>query len=102
MFNGASNISTEGGLAVLSESGFKESKKLIAYYMDNAKNKTKPRRARFQSFGGENAPYICSKPRKFNFLEIFRQIIERSACRRHSGFFVWQGRGRLCSLEHIC
>lgn len=62
MFNGASNISVEGALAVLSASGQKESKKLIAYYMDNAKIiKRSLSKLGFKVFGGENAPYVWVK-----------------------------------------
>ncbi len=62
MFNGASNISQEGALAVLSSAGQKESKKLIAYYMANAALLKKSLSdLGFKVFGGEHAPYIWAK-----------------------------------------
>lgn len=62
MFNGASNIAQEGGLAVLSPQGQKECKKLINYYMGNAKIIKKGfSKMNLQVFGGENAPYIWLK-----------------------------------------
>ena len=61
-FNGASNIVQEGGLAVLSEQGLKESRALIDYYMGNAA----VIRESLQSigltvYGGDNAPYLWVK-----------------------------------------
>ncbi len=62
MFNGASNIVQEGGLAALSERGIAENKAVIAYYMENARiireclvNKG------LVVFGGVNAPYLWVK-----------------------------------------
>ncbi|MEK7128661.1 MAG: LL-diaminopimelate aminotransferase [Patescibacteria group bacterium] len=80
MFNGASNISTEGGLAVLSESGFKESKKLIAYYMDNAKKiKQSLAALGFKVFGGENAPYIWLKaPKNLTSWKFFDKLLKEA------------------------
>lgn len=62
MFNGASNISQEGALAVLSPAGQRESRKLIKYYMDNAVLMKKSfSKFGFKVFGGENAPYLWVK-----------------------------------------
>lgn len=62
MFNGASNIAQDGALAVLSPLGLKESKKLIAYYMDNATLIKKSfSKLGLKVFGGENAPYLWVK-----------------------------------------
>lgn len=62
MFNGASNISAAGALAALSTAGQKESKKLIAYYMDNAAViKRSLSELGFEVFGGDHAPYIWVK-----------------------------------------
>lgn len=80
MFNGASNISAEGGLAVLSEHGIKESKKLIAYYMDNAKKIKKSLTSLgLKVFGGENAPYIWLKtPNNLTSWEFFDKLLKES------------------------
>ncbi len=62
MFNGASNIVQDGGIAVLSDAGQKECNEVIAYYMENAKlilNGVKEKG--LVAFGGINAPYIWMK-----------------------------------------
>lgn len=62
MFNGASNIVQEGGLAVLSPDGLKESGKLVGYYMENAGIIRKTlKKMDLTVYGGENAPYIWLK-----------------------------------------
>ncbi|MDO8486868.1 MAG: LL-diaminopimelate aminotransferase [Candidatus Curtissbacteria bacterium] len=62
MFNGASNIAQEGGLAVLSPKGVSQSQKVVDYYMGNARmiKKTLSKMG-LKSFGGDNAPYIWLK-----------------------------------------
>ena len=60
MFNGASNIAQEGGLAVLSKKGLRECQKVVDYYMENALIIRRGlERLGLNVFGGENAPYIC-------------------------------------------
>ena len=62
MFNGASNIVQEGGLAALSESGLAENQKVIDYYMENARIIRDGLKAKgFTVFGGTNAPYLWVK-----------------------------------------
>jgi len=80
MFNGASNISTEGALSVLSDSGQKESKKLIAYYMNNAKIiKENLSKLGFKVFGGEHAPYIWLKtPNNLGSWEFFDKLLKEA------------------------
>jgi LL-diaminopimelate aminotransferase len=63
MFNGASNIAQDGGVAVLGGQGMKESKEIIAYYMENAriiKQGFEQKGFRVVS-GGVNAPYLWVK-----------------------------------------
>ena len=80
MFNGASNISQAGALAVLSNAGRKESKKLIAYYMDNAKIiKQSLASLGFKVFGGEHAPYIWLKaPNNLSSWEFFDKLLKEA------------------------
>jgi LL-diaminopimelate aminotransferase len=80
MFNGASNIAQEGALAVLSPLGQEENKKLIAYYMDNAKLiKKSLTEIGLQVFGGENAPYIWIKtPYNLNSWEFFDKLLKEA------------------------
>lgn len=80
MFNGASNISQEGGLAVLSSTGRKESRKMIAYYMDNAAIiKENLLKLGLKVFGGENAPYIWVKnPNNLSSWEFFDRLLNEA------------------------
>lgn len=77
MFNGASNIVQEGGIAVLSKKGQAESKKLIRYYMDNAKLiKEGVDSLGLKSFGGDNSPYIWVKaPQGLSSWEFFDKLL---------------------------
>ncbi len=62
MFNGASNIAQEGGIAALSDTGLAENQKIIDYYMENARiiHKCLVEKG-FEVFGGVNAPYLWVK-----------------------------------------
>ena len=59
MFNGASNIVQEGGLAVLSGQGQQECRAMVAYYMNNARTIKKGLESLgLTVYGGVNAPYV--------------------------------------------
>ena len=62
MFNGASNIAQEGGIAAISQEGIEENRKVIEYYMKNA---SLIRECLIKKgltvYGGTNAPYIWAK-----------------------------------------
>ena len=61
-FNGVSYVVQRGAEAVYSDEGKREVKKLIDFYMENAKiMKNKLQKAGFKVYGGENAPYIWIK-----------------------------------------
>ncbi len=61
-FNGASNISQAGGLAVLSQKGLAECRSVIAYYMDNARViREGLQEIGLEVIGGVNAPYLWVK-----------------------------------------
>lgn len=80
MFNGASNIAQEGGLAALSKEGQKECKTLVNYYMDNAKIIKKGLVGMgLDAFGGENAPYIWVKtPKGMSSWEFFDKVLKEA------------------------
>ena len=80
MFNGASNIVQEGGLAVLSKEGQRECKKIITYYMENAKIIKKAlEKLGLTVFGGENAPYIWIKtPKNMSSWEFFDKLLNET------------------------
>lgn len=80
MFNGASNIAQEGGLAVLGAQGQKETHEQVDFYMENA---TLIREglsaAGFTLFGGENAPYIWLKcPAGVSSWDFLDQLLEKA------------------------
>jgi LL-diaminopimelate aminotransferase len=89
-FNGASNIVQEGGITVLSDQGQKETKKLINYYMNNAKIiKNGIKYLGLKVFGGENAPYILVKtPSGLSSWEFFDKLLNEChvICTTGSGF----------------
>jgi len=80
MFNGASNISQAGALSVLSNTGQKENKKLVAYYMENAKIIKKGlSKLGLKVFGGEHAPYIWLKaPNNLSSWKFFDKLLEEA------------------------
>lgn len=59
MFNGASNIAQEGGLAALSAEGMRENQRIVDYYMENARIIGKGLREKgLKVSGGTDAPYL--------------------------------------------
>lgn len=105
MFNGASNIAQEGGLAVLSSNGQKECKKLINYYMNNAKViKEGLSKLGLKVFGGENAPYIWLKtPNNMSSWKFFDKLLSEAHVVGTPGSgFGSQGEGylRLSAFGH--
>jgi LL-diaminopimelate aminotransferase len=80
MFNGASNIAQEGGLAVLSAGGQRDCKEIIKYYMDNAKLiKQGLESIGIAAFGGVNAPYIWIKtPPGLSSWEFFDKLLSEA------------------------
>ncbi len=79
MFNGASNIAQEGGLAVLSSKGQKECKKLINYYMNNAKViKNGLAKLGLKVFGGDNGPYIWVKTNGMSSWDFFDKLLREA------------------------
>ncbi len=80
MFNGASNIVQEGGLAVLSDEGQKECKELVDYYMANAKLiKAGLEGLGITCYGGDNAPYIWMKtPNGLTSWEMFDKLLNEA------------------------
>ncbi|MEK6957825.1 MAG: LL-diaminopimelate aminotransferase [archaeon] len=90
MFNGASNIAQEGGIASLSEKGIKENRKIIDYYMENARIIKKCFEGKgMKVFGGENAPYLWVKlPRGIKSWDFFDKLLAEAhvVCTPGSGF----------------
>ncbi|MCX6800582.1 MAG: LL-diaminopimelate aminotransferase [Candidatus Diapherotrites archaeon] len=80
MFNGASNIVQEGGLACLNEQGLAENQKIIDYYMGNARIIKKGLEEKgLKVFGGVNAPYLWVKtPNKMKSWEFFDKMLSEA------------------------
>ena len=77
MFNGASNIAQEGGIAALSPEGSKGCKAVIDYYMNNARIiKQGLEKIGIKVFGGINAPYIwLQTPGKMDSWQFFDKLL---------------------------
>jgi LL-diaminopimelate aminotransferase len=77
MFNGASNIVQEGGLAALSPQGLAENQKVIDYYMENAMIiRDGLVQKGLKVYGGENAPYLWVKaPAGMTSWEFFDKML---------------------------
>src|SRR3989338_82679 len=80
MFNGASNIVQEGGMAVLSPLGQKQTHQQVAYYMENARIiREALESVGFNVFGGVNAPYIWLKcPEGTSSWELFDEFLTKA------------------------
>lgn len=105
MFNGASNIAQEGGLAILSPEGQRQTHEQVDYYMENARIiREGLESAGFTVFGGVNAPYIWLKcPQGMSSWELFDAFLTRAHVITTSGIaFGEQGEGymRLSAFGH--
>ncbi|MDO8522628.1 MAG: LL-diaminopimelate aminotransferase [bacterium] len=80
MFNGASNIVQEGGLAVLSPEGQRQTHEQVDYYMENTRIIRDGLKASgFTISGGVNAPYIWLQcPKGLSSWEFFDELLEKA------------------------
>ncbi|MDE1860869.1 MAG: LL-diaminopimelate aminotransferase [Candidatus Micrarchaeota archaeon] len=80
MFNGASNVAQEGGLAAISDQGIKENQVIISGYMANARAIKECLVAKgLVVFGGENAPYLWIKtPSGMGSWEFFDKMLNEA------------------------
>ena len=75
-FNGASNIAQAGGVAVLSSEGLKQSRKVVAYYMENARIIREGLLSLNLKVYGDNAPYLWVKtPDGIGSWEFFDKLL---------------------------
>lgn len=90
MFNGASNIVQEGGLAILSDNGQNQTREQVGYYMANAKLiKEGLESLGLKVFGGSDAPYVWVKcPNNLSSWEFFDKLLNEAqvVCTPGSGF----------------
>ena len=79
LFNGASNIAQCGGLAALDKEGLKEMKKVVSFYMENARIiKAALQDIGYESYGGVNAPYIWAKAKGKGSWEAFEYLLKKA------------------------
>jgi LL-diaminopimelate aminotransferase len=80
MFNGASNIAQDGGVAALSEKGLDENQKVINYYAENARLiKDGLEKIGLKVFGGVNAPYLWVKcPNGMTSWDFFDKLLNEA------------------------
>jgi len=80
MFNGASNIAQEGGIAAISEQGIAENQAVIDGYMENARMiRDCLVQKGLKVFGGVNAPYLWIKtPDNMGSWEFFDKVLNEA------------------------
>lgn len=78
IFNGASNIAQEGGIAALEPQGLKEIKTLTDFYLENAKIiKETLQEQGLEVYGGINAPYLWVRFSHRKSWDIFQDYMEK-------------------------
>lgn len=79
-FNGAPYIIQRAGASIYTEEGKKQTKNMVAYYMENAKLiREELKKAGYVVSGGVNAPYIWLKtPEKMTSWEFFDNLLENA------------------------
>ena len=89
-FNGVPYIIQRGAEAIFTEQGKKETKQMINYYMQNAKDiRVALQNMGYTTFGGENAPYIWLKlPKGISSFDFFDKLLNTCAlvCTPGAGF----------------
>ncbi|KAL2607789.1 hypothetical protein R1flu_026362 [Riccia fluitans] len=78
-FNGASNIAQAGGLACLSEEGWKAMEDLVGFYRENVSILvTALKSVGLTTYGGENAPYVWVHFPGQSSWDVFAKILEEA------------------------
>ncbi len=79
LFNGASNIVQQGGLAALDDKGLAEMRETIRYYMGNARViREGLGEIGVESYGGVNAPYIWAHYPGSDSWDVFTEILDKA------------------------
>lgn len=79
IFNGASNISQEGGLAVLSDSGLKEIRQLTNFYLENAALIKEVLVSKgWEVFGGDHAPFLWVRFSGRDSWDVFQELLSKA------------------------
>ena len=79
IFNGASNIAQQGGIAALSPEGEAGMNQLSSYYLNNAKilKDILSEQEGFEVYGGDHAPYIWLRVPGKSSWELFQFFLEK-------------------------
>lgn len=78
IFNGASNISQNGGKAILTDAGWQEISALTAFYMENTRLiRETLQKLNYEIFGGENAPYLWVRFKGRHSWDLFQEFLEK-------------------------
>ncbi len=79
IYNGASNIAQYGGLACMSRDGQLELKKIISFYLENARILKEAIDEKFQTFSPLNAPYIWTYLGPKSSWDYFNMLLEKAS-----------------------
>lgn len=78
-FNGACNIAQKGGIAALSDGGWQEAQKLMAFYLQNTEIlKTALEECGLRCYGGVHTPYLWVKVAGKSSWAAFEEILEKA------------------------
>lgn len=78
IFNGASNIAQQGGIAVLEDEGLQSVAQLTDYYLKNVEIlKETFLELQYEVYGGDNAPYLWVRFEGQNSWEVFQMFLEK-------------------------
>lgn len=78
LFNGASNISQKGGMAVLEPQGWREVTQQVAHYLENAAILKQALESKgLDVFGGVHAPYLWVRFKGRNSWDVFQEFLEK-------------------------
>ncbi|KAL3675452.1 hypothetical protein R1sor_025400 [Riccia sorocarpa] len=78
-FNGASNIAQAGGLACLSDEGWKAMEELVGFYRENVDILVSALNSvGLRTYGGENAPYVWVHFPGESSWDVFSKILEKA------------------------
>lgn len=78
IFNGASNIAQQGGIAALEPEGLKEIKLLTDFYLKNANIIKKTLQDQgLEVYGGANAPYLWVRFKNKKSWDVFQEYMEK-------------------------
>lgn len=79
VYNGASNIAQQGGIACFSPEGQREIQNMISFYLENAAILKEAIDQKFQTFSSINAPYIWAYCGQKSSWHYFDELLEKAS-----------------------